>query len=107
MPSPIAQFLANVFPTVKADLPQVPSCCWISKVLQRDPPGLAPLSKAVAVVAHCGQLPALTKRMGDEHPVDRPHQEQYDERLLDCLTVACGFAWALLGHFGWPKFLSE
>jgi hypothetical protein len=65
---------------------------------------LGSLSAAIQVVAEHGQLPALEKRVRQEHPSKRAHREGDDDRLLDCLTEACAFAWAALRQLGTPQF---
>lgn len=69
---------------------------------------LSPLSDAVEVVTHHRQRHALVQKLHDVHPVDRPHQEQYDDQLLDVLTEVCAFAWAAqFGELGRPYFCSQ
>jgi len=104
MASPMAQFLAEAFPSIRPSPQRPPSGCWIANVLQRDPTQLSSLSGAVEVVTCHDQRGALTRKLQDAHPTDRPHQSQYDERLLDCLTEACAFAWADLCRLGSPSF---
>lgn len=101
MPSPLRSFLSDAFPTIKAD----PQACWVSNILSRDiPEQLEPLSPAIKIVDRCNQLTMLKQRASQEHPVDRPHTQQYDDRFLDCLTEACAFAWAVLKKLGTPEF---
>lgn len=101
-PSDLAQFLARALPTVAAN--PGPLDCWAWKVLRRDPPQLARLSAAIRVVEQHGQLAALERRVREEHPSRRAHRKDYDSRLLDCLTEACAFAWAVSRGLGVPQF---
>lgn len=106
----IAALLADAFPAISNGTAQVPADCWVSGVLQKDTrdlrrqAGLQRLSDAVTVVSEQGQLPALKRRLETEHPVSRNHLREYDDRLLDCLTEACAFAWAHQRHLGSPAF---
>ena len=65
---------------------------------------LSSLSAAIQVVAEHGQLAALEKRVRQEHTAKRAHREADDDRLLDCLTEACAFAWAASRQLGVPQF---
>ena len=102
MTSRLAQFLETVFPTADGDLPAE---CWVSKVLLKpETVGLNTLSEALEVVERHHQLEALETKLKREHPLDKPHQREYDDRVLDVLTEACAFAWADLRKLGSPKF---
>ena len=46
-------------------------------------------------------------RVRREHPLNSPHNQQYDARVRDCLTEACAFAWASRRGIGNPKFSDE
>jgi hypothetical protein len=53
------------------------------------------LSSALAVVDARGQLDRLKLRIRQEHPPRRSgHRDADDDRLLDCLSEGCAFAWA-------------
>ena len=72
---------------------------------RRDPTMLGPLSKAIEIVTLHGERISLAKKLCAAHPVDRPHNAQYDDRLLDVLTEACAFAWvAQVAKLGRPHF---
>ena len=103
MSSRLMRLLREVFPTL-ADNPAAQPQCWVSKTLKRDRPKLKAVSEAIQVVERYGQIGPLPARLKREHPVDKPHQRQYDERLLDALTEACAFAWADLRNLGSPRF---
>lgn len=104
----LSQFLVGTFPEVAANA-RASDDCWLAKTLTR--PSLlekAPLwlhlGEALGVVQARGQLEMFRQRCRQEHPdrATRDHQ-QFDQRLLDCMTEACAFAWAD-GRLGPPTF---
>jgi hypothetical protein len=102
--SRLAEVLAEVFPSI-AKRSAGTADCWVAQLLQHDHPrDSAGISRAIETVDRYDELSALELRLTREHPVDRPHQGQYDERVLDCLTEACAFAWADMRQLGCPAF---
>ena len=98
------RLLASALPSVISD----PSSadCWAWKAAQADRPDLAALSEAITVVARYRELQKLQRRLRKEHTVrrNRVHQAEDHQKLLDCLTEACAFAWADLRGLGAPRF---
>ncbi len=103
MPSAVASLLAECFlSVVEGDLPEE---CWILRAYRRDPEMLAPLSSAIEIVTRCGKRSSLVNKLRAAHPLDRPHDAQHDDRILDVLTEACAFAWAAdIRKLGDPRF---
>ena len=100
-PLKLQLFLGKVFSGITE---QAQPGCWVSKALNSERPELNNLSAAIEIVERYDQLEALTEKLKREHPLDKPHQRQYDHRVLDVLTEACAFAWADLRKLGSPKF---
>lgn len=104
----LSQFLVGTFPEVAANT-VASDGCWLAKVLTR--PSLlekAPLwlhlGEALGVVQARGQLDVFRLRCHQAHPDKATHDhQQFDQRLLDCMTEACAFAWAD-GRLGPPTF---
>lgn len=98
----LSRFLSDVFPQLID--PPYPDQCWVTRAIRTQHLGLNVLSEALQVVDQYGTLGSLETKLKREHPVNGKHNRQYDERVLDCLTEACAFAWASLRGLGFPKF---
>jgi hypothetical protein len=63
------------------------------------------LSSAIEIVTSYDERDSLKKKLCEAHPLDRRHDRQHDDRLLDVLTEACAFAWAAqVARLGRPHF---
>jgi hypothetical protein len=62
------------------------------------------VSDAIQVIEQHGQMAPLQRCVRQEHPGRRAHRSEDDDRLMDCLTEACAFAWADLRGLGTPRF---
>ena len=78
--------------------------CWIAQAIWRQPPQFDVFSEALEEVERWGELLPFETRLKREHPLDRPHNPQYDARARDILTEACAFAWASYRRLGIPRF---
>ena len=97
----LTDLLNELFPNI---ISNKQSECWIGKEKAINPSDLQMLHDAIEIVQKHEQLKKLKKRMVQEHPVNKTHKEQYDERLRDCITEACAFAWACEKKLGMPVF---
>jgi hypothetical protein len=98
VPSLLADLLTEGNPTIAADPGSAPDC-WVAQVLLRDRAKMELFSPALDVARVWGQLVRLRRRVRQEHPARRRGHSPYDDdRLLDCLTEACAFAWTDARH---------
>ena len=81
--------------------------CWIIKAIRNERPELDVFSEALEVVCLDGEVKSLQPKLKREHPSDREHDRQHDDRVLDCLTEACAFAWVVWRGLGTPAFCDE
>ena len=65
------------------------------------------LSEALILVERHGELDTLATKVKREHPSDGDHQEQHDERVFDCLSEACAFAWSTMRGLRGPAFCDQ
>jgi hypothetical protein len=81
----VAEFFRKCFP---AD--EFPATCSVSQAWSVGQEDLADILRAVEAA---GQLVTLKERIRREHPTDRPHVQQHDDRLWDALFEAAALAW--------------
>jgi hypothetical protein len=61
---------------------------------------------AIEVVQHWGGRSGLISRLREEHPIGRPHDEQFDVGLANAFVECEAFAWAAeVAALGVPRFL--
>lgn len=101
--SSFTRLLADAFPSIATDPKD--AACVLSRHYYDDRPEMALISTAIDVAITQDQRGTLIDKLKREHPGDREHLEQYDERVFDVLTEACALAWAT-GHpqLGTPLF---
>ena len=98
----LSRLFGDVFPSLLDS--SIPGQCWVAKSITIQRPELGVFSDALEVVERYGELGALKKKLKPLHPVNDEHDVQFDERVRDCLTEACAFAWADLRGLGAPQF---
>lgn len=96
--TPLTAFLSGVFPRSGS----LDGACWVRQAIEG---GQDDLREALELVRSSGGLDSLSDRVRVEHPIDRAHRREYDDRLLDILiTETEAFAWAAT-NLGSPVFV--
>ena len=101
----LSRFLTDLFPELEDE--PLRSECRLARAARAERHELDILSEALAVVEGHGELDALATKVKREHPLNCEHEHQYDERVLDCLSEACAFAWSTMRGIGNPAFCDE
>ncbi|MCK9519211.1 MAG: hypothetical protein M0R74_09360 [Dehalococcoidia bacterium] len=78
-----------------------PERCFVQLAYAEEQDDLGDVTDLVTAM---GGRDDLITRLRAEHPTDRPHNEQFDLRLLDAMGEALAFAWLTLQEFGNPQF---
>ncbi len=65
--------------------------CWVRGAIAED---TMDFTAEIQAVTRCRERSALIRRLRTEHPVDRKHLDEHDDRLLDAFTEAEALAWA-------------
>ena len=102
----LSSLLSEVFPELLAegDVGEAYRYCWIVKAARRKWRGLETISDAISRVNESNQLDWLKLKVRREHPLDKEHDPQHDERVIDYLNEALAFAWVVQRRLGRPKF---
>lgn len=101
MASVLGALLMKAFP----DASRLCEDCWVSKAIGEEQDAFG---DALSVVTALGGESALIDRLRAEHPTDRCHRREYDDRLMEVFTEAEAFAWAAeVGRLGRPEFVTS
>ena len=103
--SMLSKFLTALFPYLENE--PYRSECWLARAARSEREELDILSEALILVERHGELDTLATKVKREHPSDGDHQVQHDERVLDCLSEACAFAWSTMRGIREPSFCDE
>ena len=101
----LSKFLTDLFPYLEDE--PYRSECRLARAARSEREELDILSEALILVERHGELGTLDTKVKREHPSDGDHQVQHDERVLDCLSEACAFAWSTMRGIREPSFCDE
>ena len=101
----LSKFLTALFPNLEDE--PLRSQCRLARAARAEREELSILSEALIVVGRHGGLETLATKVKREHPTGGDHEQQHDDRVLDCLTEACAFAWSSMRGIGDPAFCDQ
>ena len=101
----LSKFFTDLFPHLEDE--PLRSECRLARAARAEREELSILSEALTLVERHGELDTLAAKVKREHPSDGDHQEQHDERVFDCLSEACAFAWSTMRGIRGPSFCDE
>ena len=101
----LSKFLTDLFPHLEDE--PLRSQCWLARAARAEREELNIFSEALIEVERHGGLETLAIKVKREHPAGGDHEQQHDERVLDCLTEACAFAWSSMRGIGIPAFCDQ
>lgn len=97
----LVELLLEAFPQFSA----LSDECWITGAVEENQWDFGP---EIVVATRLGGRPDVIRRLREEHPVNRSHREEHDDRMLTVFTEVEAFAWAAdVAHLGSPRFITR